>query len=544
MRSIIALSAFIVLGCSHLQPQFIKNIGENKAADIYERGNKYFEEKDYKNAVIEFEKIVGDYGATDAYEPSLYLLAFSHFKLNDYEAAVTYGEKFVKEFSRSTFHDNILALLGEANFKLAEDYKAVYYLTKYYIATKDTSSRRSALENLLKALPQLSISQLEKLHKLYISEPLDEHILYYLVRAEINAGKDEEAQRDFNLLTRRFPNSEYALQFGDYKRFATLGSTSGHAGVLLPITGKFSVYGLKLTQIIEIFVKNRYLPFTLSVRDTKSDPIEAILQAADLIDDEHVDFLIGPIFSIEAFGVCGIASGKGIPVVIPTALEPRFEALPSVFAMGQSGEKQAKMIARYATQQLDLVRIAVIYPANAKYEALGKIFASEVIKNDGQIVSMESFDPDSITLRWQLERTKKKDPEAIFLAMDTDQIINTAPQVAYYGMEKMKLLGMDSFNSERIPRLGEKYVENAVFIAPSTLDSTARSELKAHGLEESDPIVARFFQTLWKLKSLNEYSRINITDVFTSLLKGRETFSISQIRDGEFIRLTELSSDE
>jgi len=544
MRYAVVLLTLLTIGCSHFQPQFIKNISENKAATIYETGNKYFEAKDYKKAIIEFTKIVESYTNTDAYEPSLYLLAFSCFKVNDFERAASSGEKFIKEFPQSSFFSNILALLGESYFKLADDYKAVYFLAKYYVTTDDTIGRKSAYDNILKALPGLSMAQLERLHKIFISEPIDEHILYNLARAEINAGKEDDAQRDFNLLSRRFPNTQYAYEFGDYKLVTGLGKTTGRAGVLLPLTGKFSTYGQKLTDIIELFVKNKYLPFALFIRDTKSDPIEAIIQATDLIDEQHVDFLIGPLFSIEAFGVCGLAYGKGIPVIIPTALEPRFEAIPNVFATAQSSEKQARLIARYATQQLDLVRFAVIYPDIAKYEAIGQAFASEVTKNNAEVVGTETYNPDSITLKWQLERIKKKEPEAIFLAMDTEMIINTAPQVAYYGLEKIKLLGIEGFNNERVPRLGEKYVENAVFIAPSSIDSIALSELKQHGLKDDEPIVARFFQTFWELRELGDYSRLNVNEMLAGILRGKETFNVYQIRDGEFNKLTVLSGTE
>lgn len=531
------------LACAHFQPQFIKNINEDKAAAIYERGDNYFKEKDYNKAITEFEKIINNYQRTDAYEPALYLSAFCHFKLNDYEKAVSLGDKFIKEFPKSMYFSNILALLGESYFKLADDYKTVDYLAKYYTQTEDTTGRIAALETILKVLPDLSIAQLEKLHRIFIADPIDEHILHNLVQAEISEGKEKDAQRDFNLLTRRFPNSQYTYEFGEYRRFVSLGETSGRAGVLLPLTGKFSNYGQKLMEIIRTFEKNKGLSFSMYPMDTKSDPIEAIIAATNLIEEKHIDFLIGPLFSIEAFGVCGLAYGKGIPVIIPTSLEPRFETIPLVFTATQNNEQQARVVAQYAARQLDLSRFAVIYPDLAKYKAISQAFLGEIRKYNGEVVATESFDPDSITLKWQLERIKKKNPEAIFLAMDTDMIINTAPQIAYYGLEKIRLLGIETFNNEKVPRLGEKYVEGGIFAAPSQIDTAALKEFKNNDLKEDDFISIRFFQTLWKLKELKGYSRINLNELLTNILRGKEIFNIYQIRDGEFVKLTEITEE-
>ena len=92
--------------------------------------------------------------------------------------------------------------------------------------------------------------------------------------------------------------------------------------------------------------------------------------------------------------------------------------------------------------------------------------------------------------------------------------------------------------------MGERYVENAVFIAPVSIDSTALSELKKNGFKDDEPIAVRFFQTLWKFRTLGNYSRININEMLTDLLKASETFHVYQIRDGEFIRLTEITAEE
>lgn len=535
---------WVVLICSiACAPKFLERIEagreDERAAVIYERGNTYFKQKDYKRAILEFEEILDRYEKSDAYEPSLYLTAFSYFKLNRFEQAASLGEKFVKEFPNSSYLTNAISLLGESYFKLAEDYKATYYLTKFYIVSDDSSSREAAFERILKLLPELSVSELEKLHRMFMVEPIDEHILYNLAQIEAREGKKEEAERDFNLLLRRFPNTDYTYEVREYVRFIGLGEATGRAGILLPLTGRFADYGRRLLDIVRIFENRKTLPFSLHVLDTRSDPIEAIVAALKLIEDIHVDFLVGPIFTIEALGVCGLASGKGIPVILPMVSDTRFESIPNIFTT-QGGEEQAQAIARYGIYDLGIKKFAIVYPDIANYQRVAHVFANEVVKHNREVVAMYNFHPDSITMKYPLEEIAEKEPEALFLAMDTDMIINSAPQIAYYGMEEVTLLGISTFKNERVPRLGEKYVEGSIFATSALVDTSVFQQLSSKDYKE-DEFATKFISVLWQLKNIKEYDRNVLPKIIASMLERSRIFSIYRVHDGEFVKLTEMS---
>lgn len=515
------------------------NVDEH-SAELFEQGNNHFKKKEYEQAIIKFEKIVRDYPKTEAYEPALYLLTFSYFRLNSFERTVFYGEKFLKEFPYSNYLAKVLGMLGEANLKLVNDYKAAYYLIKFSKQSTDILENESAYKKTMQLLSEMSLDNLEKLHRNFLGEPIDEHILYYLIKAEIKAGQEKNAERDYKLLTRRYPQTIYAEEFTDFKRFTELGSATRRAGVLLPLTGKFARYGEKMQEILKFFNQQQSLPFFTAVVDTKSDPVDAIFAAKDLIDEKKVDFIIGPIFSIEALGVAGYANARSIPLIIPTNIELKLNSLSLIFTPGQTLEQQARVIARYSTKQLGLARFAVLFPEIGRYSRLAGIFMEEVKKNDGEVVAVESFNPDSVTLKYELERMKKKKPEAIFLSMDGDMVINTAPQIFYYGLEDVKILGTEAFDSERIIRLGEKYVESAIFATPAFVDSSAIKELKKHNLDTNDPLAIKFFQTLWALRQLSDYERVNLGTKLGEVLMRERNFNIWTIRNGEFVKLAEL----
>jgi len=545
VKKTVFLFILLLFNCATLEPNFLKQMKADKATEKavgnYDKGNELFKEKKFAEAAKEFEIVVANYVNSEAYEPSLYLVSICHFRNANYEKAISYGERFVKEFPNSDYLNNVLAVLGQAYYKTANDYPAANYLIKFYVQSEDSTARRNAYNSVLEILPQLTISQLEKLHRFYMAEPIDEHILYTLAQTEMREGKRKEAQRDFELLIRRFPETKHTAEMDESMRVLNLGETSGRIGVLLPLSGKFAANGQKVLELIKKFEKEQKMPFVILPMDTKSDAIEAILAAAKLIEDK-VDFIIGPLFSFEAYGVCGLTYAKGIPVILP-ALESRFEILPLVYTTTQSTEEQARAIARYAMGQLGINSFAVIYPDLAKFKDLAQVFSAEVLKNNRQVVAMVGFNPDSITLRWELDRIKKQKPEALFLAMDTDMIINTASQVVYYQLENVKLLGTEYFHNEKIPRFGEKTVEGAVFATSAPIDSEAVVEYKRFANGDNDFIALRFFQILWQLKNLRSYNRSTLPSVLTEIFRGKETFYIYQIHDGEFKKLTEITKE-
>ena len=189
---------------------------------------------------------------------------------------------------------------------------------------------------------------------------------------------------------------------------------------------------------------------------------------------------------------------------------------------------------------MGLNRFAVLFPEESQNRSVANAFAQEVVRNNREVVAMVSFPSDSITLQDELEAIKKKEPGALFLAMETEMIINTAPQVAYYGLEEVTLLGTDAFNSERIPRLGEKYVEGAVFVAPSAVNEELSKEMQAGGLQVNE-FTARFYTTLRQLGSIRNYERSSLPRLIGTTLRGTDILGVYEIRDGEFVKLTDIS---
>lgn len=102
-----------------------------------------------------------------------------------------------------------------------------------------------------------------------------------------------------------------------------------------------------------------------------------------------------------------------------------------------------------------------------------KIITEEGIKEEVQIEDMPeqqieesraSDDVDNIEEKINFKPFLKVNYDAIFIPGNPDKVGLIAPQLAFYNIENVQLLGGNSWNSDNIIELGGKYVNGAIFV--------------------------------------------------------------------------------
>ena len=142
-------------------------------------------------------------------------------------------------------------------------------------------------------------------------------------------------------------------------------------GVVIPLTGKLALIGQKVLQGIQLAVHQ--LPFqareklALEVRDSGHQlPMKEII--ADLSGLPNVVGIIGPLLSDEVAIAGKVARDYLIPIFSPSASTYGLVDENSfMFRNALTREIQAKFLAEYAVNTLQLNRFAVLHP----YEPFG-----------------------------------------------------------------------------------------------------------------------------------------------------------------------------
>ncbi len=278
-------------------------------------------------------------------------------------------------------------------------------------------------------------------------------------------------------------------------------------GVVLPLSGKFASYGNKALQGIELAMErynskglSKKSPVKLLIKDSEGLP-EVAERAANELDREGVDVIIGPILSSTADSASRRAQHLGIPIITMTQKEGITDIGDWVFRNGITNAAQVKGLVRHAVDG-GIKKAAVLYPDNVYGRELSTIFDVEMAKMGGEVVAAKSYrdgqtdfgpeikamvGPDFLKKmkaytearekrfkeaeRSGIDKDQKNDLikprpgfDAIFIADYSERVGLIVPQLAFFDVTGVKLLGISGWNSPNLLKLAGRYLDNAMFV--------------------------------------------------------------------------------
>jgi len=274
-------------------------------------------------------------------------------------------------------------------------------------------------------------------------------------------------------------------------------------GVLLPLSGAGKLAGQRVLWGIELALERWRaaqpgLDIKLQIRDTQGNSAIASSALRSLVTEAHVIAVIGPMFSRVATALAPLTEELGVPVISPYARDSAFPSLSSyAFRNSLTDADQARFLADYAVRVLNLRRFAVLYPDEPHGESLKNAFIEHIIDLEGKVVAVSAYPPNDKNFSQAIKHlggiddeslndllagsgTKvtmvdTKPYEAIFLPGYYDRVGLIAPELAFYNIAHVQLLGTDGWNAEELIVIGEQFVENAIFVDGFFADATAPS---------------------------------------------------------------------
>lgn len=308
-------------------------------------------------------------------------------------------------------------------------------------------------------------------------------------------------------------------------------------GVLLPLTGEYREYGQRALEGIQlgagIFeeVKGGAGAETaggpvLVIRDTAGDPDQAVKLLEDLVFNEHVAAVIGPMVAKETYAAAVKAQELEVPIVTLSIRKDITKVGPYVFRNFLTLTAQARALVSHAMDRLGVKRFAILYPNDWYGVEFANAFWDEVERRKGEIRAAETYEPDEknfagpikkmvgryyLEARWDYIKERKRirreiksplhrrrameklvkkvrpvvDFEALFVPDYVDKVVMIAPALAFedivlytestWHIERIKksldrdkldmvyLLGGNGWNSPKVIQWAERYVQGAIF---------------------------------------------------------------------------------
>ena len=263
-------------------------------------------------------------------------------------------------------------------------------------------------------------------------------------------------------------------------------------GVLLPLSGRYAAFGEQVKRGMELAQETfrPYIPVRFIYRDTAGDEATAAQQVAELAISDRVMGIAGPLVGNAALGAAKRANQERTPLLTMSQKEGLAASSLYVFRNSLTPQLQVRALIDYAMEELGFSQFGIMNPQTRQGENFADLFREEILRRGGEIVAEQSYLTDQTDFRYQVRLLQGLDPnapdeeeqvndsenpaeeteeevpppfEALFIPDYADRISLIAPQLAFYGLEGVQLLGPNGWNDAELPRLARQFVEGAVF---------------------------------------------------------------------------------
>ncbi|MBE0596651.1 MAG: penicillin-binding protein activator, partial [Desulfuromonadales bacterium] len=343
-------------------------------------------------------------------------------------------------------------------------------------------------------------------------------------------------------------------------------------GVILPLSGRYGTFGTLVRRGMELAEQVHHDGTVRFVFvDSNADPERSARAVTELAAAERVLAIAGPLTGAASAAAAAQAQQERVPLLTLSQRDGLPETGDFVFRNSLTARLQAQTMAQYAVER-GVTRFGILLPDNNMGKEMAELFAQEVVRRGGRVVAQQSYAENATDFRAQVEmllgvapgtaaERKPRPPfEALFIPDYADRVCLITPQLVYYGLEGVQLLGINGWNSPELLRGSNTFVEGAVFpdgffrASPDPLvkefvhlytekHGEEPSILEAQGFDAAgilltllaDPQVRTREALRDALSRLSGYSGVTGSTSFNPLGEAEKRLFLLQVQDGNIV---------
>jgi branched-chain amino acid transport system substrate-binding protein len=317
----------------------------------------------------------------------------------------------------------------------------------------------------------------------YAKKPSGGYLLYKEALVARQDGDMKKATKLLKRFTGGYPkNSYYATATAQLSESSARAGISGFKiGVILPLSGKYRVFGESVLHGIECAV-GLYTPcegpkdMQLVVKDSRGSPAAAA-EAVDALAEEKVEAIIGPMLSATVTSAANRAQQIGIPLIALSQRGGIAEIGDFIFRNSVTSKSQVSSLVDYTVKQKKMKRFFILFPNNRMGEEFRDLFSMAAKDAGGIVVSSQSYNPRSQDIVSELrglqfhtgnidmtQEKGKRAYDAIFLPGSAWAATVIAPMLEMREVTGVQLLGTMRWNDPNFYKRGGKYLNGAIFV--------------------------------------------------------------------------------
>lgn len=493
-------------------------------AALMKIGSIYATSGQYENARAVYRRILSDYPSSSFVQDAQVEELGTFYQEGRYADVIQFAPATLEGLDSKLHSLKIYALIGDSYLAMDAPIEAI----DSYVRAREYASefeQQAILDKLKEAIARLDTADVAILvNHPDPSLPMD----FLLYQLGLNYALEEKYDDSLNILTefiKRYPDNENRILveslIDEIKKNAVFKRNT--IGVLLPLSGPYERFGFRALKGIELALdqfssQGDNPPINIIVKDTGADPDKTVMAMEELYRDQ-VAAILGPIVTSEI--AAREAQRMGIPIMTLTQKDNIPEIGDKVFRNFITPKMQVEAIASFTVESLGLYRFAILYPDENYGLTFMNLFWDELIELGGQVVGVEAYKPkqtdfadsikklvglyyeipedlkvanevaenqdkpinsegadDNLSEARSAREPEEEEPEpivdfdAIFIPDSPGIAGLIVPQLAYYDIKNVYLLGTNLWHSDSLIRIADQYVQGAVmpdgFFAEST----------------------------------------------------------------------------
>jgi branched-chain amino acid transport system substrate-binding protein len=468
---------------------------------------------DFEESRAAYRRIGSAYPASSFVQDALVEELSTYYQQGRYGDVIRLAPATLQKIDSNLHFFRTYALIGDSYMALGAPIDAIDYYARAqeYASELEQEPIRAKLKEAIAQLDTADIAIL--VDHPDESLPMD-FLLYQLGLNYALAEKYDEALTILAEFINRYPASENRILveslIDEIKKNAVFNRNT--IGVLLPLSGSYEAFGQRALKGIELALvrfssQSGNPPINIIVKDTEADPDKTVT-AMEELNQSQVAAILGPIVNSEI--AAREAQKMGIPIITFTQKDNIPEIGDKVFRNFITPKMQVQAIASFAVETLGLYRFAILYPDETYGITFMNLFWDELIELGGKVVGVEAYKPQStdftdpikklIGLYYEVpedlrpenglvgsrdesdasrssddttraaadEKAQAQEPQpivdfdAIFIPDSPGKAGLIVPQLAYFDIKDVYLLGTNLWHSDSLIKIADQYVQGAI----------------------------------------------------------------------------------
>lgn len=252
-------------------------------------------------------------------------------------------------------------------------------------------------------------------------------------------------------------------------------------GVVLPLTGEYGRFGEAVLNGISCAIglfepcPVPPTPIEIVVKDGQGDPETIVNLVSELVDQEKVSAIIGPLLSQQLDPMITATEAKTIPVIALAPKKATNSPHPFLFQHALLPEKEVQSLAEQVAEG-GIKQAILFYPQNRYGEEYAGLFRKALTERNRNILAEKPYPPDTPDFTGFIEqlfgqsavqkKLKKEEPIALFIPDSFRVIVKIAEALDSLSLKGVRLVGTSRWYHPKLLSLPLASLEGAWLTAP------------------------------------------------------------------------------